>query len=213
MNEMMNGYPSLLNDRRYFKPSKDARVLAILDSLAQDSGMSQSALGKRMRLSGAMVNQYLNELQTEKLVQFEAINGKRYRYILTKAGEEKRRSMFKTYSSETIQIYTALKNLIMEKLFGLESRGITKLALFGASETCEVVLSALRESRFEILTLLDNDPDKQGKLYHGYVVSPPDVLESIQCQAVLITSFGGQEEIYRQLLPISRRKDLEIVKL
>ena len=200
-------------DRHYFKPSKDARVLAILDSLHRDSGLSQIELGRRMRLSGAMVNQYLKELQDDNLIRFEAINGKSYRYLLTEEGERKRRNLFSSYSSETIRIYTALKNTILDKLTPLQDKGLLKLALFGASETCEVALSALRETPFQILTLVDNDQAKQGKIFHGYVISPPHVLETIACQAVLITSFGGQEEICAQLAPIGRNNGLEIVRL
>ncbi|THB65438.1 MAG: winged helix-turn-helix transcriptional regulator [Desulfovibrio sp.] len=203
----------LLIDRHYFKPSKDARVLAILDALTRDNSISQVELGRQMNLSGAMVNQYLKELHDTDMVRFEAVNGKSYRYLLTDQGERRRRQLFSAYSSETIQIYTALKNAILGKLDPLLEKGLLKLALFGASETCEVTLSALRDTPFQILTLLDNDPAKQGSMFHGYVIAPPDVLDTIACQAVVITSFGGQEEIYQQLAPIGHSKGLEIVKL
>jgi len=85
--------------------------------------------------------------------------------------------------------------------------------LFGASETCEVVLSALRGSRFAIMALVDNDVGKHGKLFHGYVVAPPQVLETLACQAVLITSFACQDEIFEQLEPVRLRRGLEVVKL
>lgn len=202
-----------LQDRRFYKPSRDARVLAILDSLSQENTLSQNELGRRLNLSGAMVNQYLKELQDGNLIRYEAVNGKSYRYVLTDAGEHKRLQMFSGLSTETIQIYTALKQLIASKLDGLKRRGMSKIALFGASETCEVVLSSLRDGFFEIVTLLDNDPGKQGKLFHGYVISPPHVLEAVPCQAVLITSFARQEEIYQQLEPLRRKKGLEVVKL
>ncbi len=203
----------LMHDRRYFKPSKDARVLALLDSLSRNCEISQSELGRRMGMSGAMVNQYLKDLQDEKLLQYEAVNGKSYRYVLTPEGERTRQRMFSDYSSETIQIYTALKSLILDKLASCKAKGLTKLALFGASETCEVVLSSLRNAGFEVVALLDNDAAKQGTLFHGYVVCPPAVLESLQCQAVVITSFGRQDEIFEQIAPVCRNKGLEVVKL
>jgi len=77
-------------ERKYYKPSKDARVLAILDSLSRENELSQNELGRRLRLSGAMVNQYLKELQDAALIQYEAVNGKSYRYVLTNKGEESR---------------------------------------------------------------------------------------------------------------------------
>jgi DNA-binding MarR family transcriptional regulator len=203
----------LLADGKYIKPSKETRVLAILDSLSQDSALSQFELGKRLKLSGAMVNQYLRQLQEQKLIEFLPVNGKSYRYVLTSGGESSRRQMFSDYSSETIRLYTNIKDFILSKLRGLEGQGRKKIALFGASETCEVVLSALRETAFQIVTVVDNDAEKHGTLFHGHVISSPMVLEHVECQSIIITSFGRQDEIHQQLQSVSQRRGLEIVRL
>ena len=203
-----------LVNKKYYHPSKHARVLAILDSLAQDSQVSQNELGRRANLSGAMVNQYLKELVDNEYIQYERINGKSFRYLLTDQGENIRRTMFSSFSSETVQIYTALKNSIMSRLSALKSQGIKKLALFGASETCEVVLQALRaKGDFEVTALVDNDPAKHGSSLCGYIISPPQILEAAKPQAVVITSYGRQEEILRQLLPYRDKQHVEIVRL
>ena len=207
------GNHMLLTDKQFFKPSKDGRVLAILDYLHRDSGLSQNRLGQRTHLSGAMINQYLKGLQDEHLISFQPVNGKSYRYTLTKQGEQIRRNMFSAYASETIHIYTALKTLILEKLKPLSNKERADLVLFGAAETCEVVLTALRDTDVRIVAIVDNDARKHGEIFHGHVISPPEVLETIHCQAVVITSFGKQDEIYAQLEPIAQRKGLEVVGL
>jgi DNA-binding MarR family transcriptional regulator len=203
----------LLADGKYLKPSKETRVLAILDSLAQDSALSQYELGRRLKLSGAMVNQYLKLLQEQNLIEYRPVNGKSYRYVLTSGGEKSRRQMFSDYSSETIRLYTNIKDFILSKLLMLERRGRRKISLFGASETCEVVLSALRDTGFQVVTVVDNDAAKHGVVFHGYVISSPLVLEHVDCQAVVITSFGRQDEIHKQLQPVAARRGLEIVRL
>ena len=203
----------LLTDKQFFKPSKDGRVLAILDYLHRDSGLSQNLLGQRTHLSGAMINQYLKGLQDERLISFQPVNGKSYRYTLTSQGEQTRRSMFSAYASETVHIYTALKTLILEKLEPLSKKNHSNIVLFGAAETCEVVLTALRDTDVKIVAIIDNDPQKHGDIFHGHVISPPEVLDTIHCHAVVITSFGKQDEIYAQLEPIAQRKGLEIVRL
>ncbi|MGE4290676.1 MAG: winged helix-turn-helix transcriptional regulator [Desulfovibrio sp.] len=203
----------LISHGTYLKPSKETRVLAILDSLASDSGISQFELGKRLRLSGAMINQYLRGLQEQELVRFIPLNGKSYSYELTERGKACRERMFADYSSETIQLYTAVKRFVQDKLSSLDRKGLHRLILFGASETCEVVLSALTGSQFQILALLDNDSGKQGRSFHGHVISHPLVLERFDCDAVVITSFGKQNEIFEQLLPLSERKGFTIVRI
>lgn len=203
-----------LVNKTYYRPSKAARYLALLDSLAQDGLVSQTELGRRANLSGAMVNQYLKELMDEDLIEFERINGKSYRYLLTDLGEAERRTMFSHYASETVQIYSALKAAIAHKLRVLKGKGIVKLVLFGASETCEIVLQAIRSlGGFEVMALLDNDPDKAGKFLGGHVISPPVVLESLRPQAVLITSFGRQDAIHDQLAGLEPLKNVEIIRL
>lgn len=204
----------LLTNKTFYSPSKAARYLAILDTLSHDNQVSQTELGRRANLSGAMVNQYLREMVDENLIEYERVNGKSFRYLLTGRGEATRQSMFSTFSSETVQIYTALKHSIMRKLKGLRGRGIVKLALFGASETCEVVLQALRAlGSFDVTAVVDNDPAKHGKILGGYVISPPQILDSARPQAVVITSFGCQEEIQEQLLPYREQQNVEIIRL
>lgn len=203
----------LISNGKYLKPSKNTRVLAILDSLAHNSGLSQIEMGKRLRLSGAMINQYLKQLHEDGLVEFLPVNGKSFRYLLTPEGERHRRDMFTDYSSETIQLYTSVKNFILSKLTPLGSKGQTRIALFGASETCEVVLSALRETDFLIVAIVDNDPGKHGQIFHGHVISSQHVIEQLDLRAVVITSFGKQDEIFQQLEPLSQRKGFEIMRL
>lgn len=203
-----------LVNKTYYRPSKAARYLAILDTLAQDSQVSQNELGRRANLSGAMVNQYLKEMAETNLIEFERVNGKSYRYLLTDEGEARRRTMFSCFSSETVQIYTALKAAIVHKLANMKSRSLVKLVLFGASETCEIVLQALRATGgFEVMALVDNDPAKAGKTLGGHVISPPVVLGSLRPQAVVITSYGCQEEIHGQLRALYGQHNVEIIRL
>ncbi|MGE4553845.1 MAG: winged helix-turn-helix domain-containing protein, partial [Desulfovibrionaceae bacterium] len=105
----------LISEGKYLKPSKETRVLAILDSLASDSGLSQFELGRRLNLSGAMINQYLKRLQEQNMLQYLPVNGKSYRYVLTGRGEEYRRRLFSDYSCETIQLYSNIKRFIRRK--------------------------------------------------------------------------------------------------
>lgn len=203
----------IIQDREYVKPSKVARVLSILQALSMDSDLSQQELGQRSGLSGAMANQYLRELAGAGLIEYVPANGKSFRYLLTEEGEATRRKMFATYSGELVRLYSSLKQSILDKLAGLERRGVRKVVLFGASETCDVVLSAMRQSPFEVVAVVDNDPEKHGKLFHGQVIASPRILDDLRCQAVIVTSFGCQDEICSQLSPLSHNTGMEIVRL
>ncbi|MBG0777400.1 MAG: winged helix-turn-helix transcriptional regulator [Desulfovibrionaceae bacterium] len=208
----------IVNDRVFYKPSRQARQLAVLDLLARGASgagacLTQQGVGERTGLSGGMVNQYLRELQRDGLIEFEPVNGKSFRYLLTPEGEALRERLFADYSAETTRIYTALKDSIREKLRPLAERGLTRIAVFGAWETGEVTLTALRGTPFVVVAVLDNDRAKHGTLFLGHPVSPPEVLATVRCDAVVIASFGGREAIYKQLRPLAEARGMEIVRL
>jgi len=205
--------PSLLiADCEFIKPTRIARELFILETLALDSSLSQHKLGESSFLSGAMVNQYLRNLQDKGLIRFVPTGNKTYSYEPTEEGAALRRSMFAAYSGELVRLYSALKRCILEKVSCLEAKGIRKIALFGASETGEVALAALAESPFDVVAVVDNDPEKHGKFFKGHIVCAPEALQYIPIEAVVITSFGHQDEIYAQIAPLASRKGMEVLK-
>lgn len=204
-----------LVDKHFLKPTKKSRILAILENLSIDSSISQSDMGHNTCLSGAMVNTYLKELKSKGSIELKPINGKSFKYDLTPAGEDQRCQYLGQYCAEIVQIYSALKKMIYEKLESLQSQGCVKLILFGASETCEVTISALKNLDCRILAIVDNDVNKQGEVFHGHVIYPPLILENISYHAVVITSFGRQAEIYDQLKMLSQKKkdQFQIIRL
>lgn len=199
--------------KRFFKPGKESRVLSILESVRACSRVSQSELGQQASLSGAMVNKYVKDLQDQGHITLTPVNGKSYAYGLTRLGEQTRQSLLGQFCAEIVQIYSALKDGIKAKLKDLDAKGETALILFGASETCEVVLAALEGTNFRVVAITDNDPAKHGQSFHGHIVVPPQLIEKIPCQAVIITSFGRQEEIFRQLSALADSKNLQIIRL
>ncbi len=203
----------LLLERKFVKPTKKLRTLAVMESLVKDTTISQKALGKHVAMSGAMVNQYLRELSDQRLIRFVPVNGKSYDYRLTPDGEGLRREYFDDYCSEIVREYTALKSLVRGKVAALADKRLRRLVLFGASETCEVVLSALRGTDFRIMSLVDNDVNKQGQNFHGHYISPPSVISTLDFQAVIITSFGRREEIQAFITASFPNLNVEIVTL
>jgi len=203
----------IIHDREYIKPTRTARELSILESLAANHELSQSELGQVSFLSGAMVNQYLRRMREDELIRFVPANGKTFHYQLTEKGERRRRTMFAVYSSELVRLYSSLKQVIREKLAHLSREGRTRIVLYGASETCEVALSALHGTHFDVVALVDSDPLKHGKKFHGQIISPPEILEVTSCYAIVITTFAHQDEIIQRVEPLARRKHMEIIPL
>jgi len=118
-------------------------------------------------------------------------------YHLTLEGREELTSSLLSYSSEIIQLYSGAKREVGERLHRMYDEGIRTVVLFGAAETAEVVLAAMKQTQLTAKGVVDSDPDKQGSIFYGLPVESPDKLAQIAADAVLITSFGRQEEIHR----------------
>lgn len=204
-----------LINKKFLKPTKHSRVLAILENLTSDSCVTQKEMANNTDLSGAMVNNYLKELSSKGIVELRPINGKSYSYEVTADGEEQRARLLGQYCAEIVQIYSALKKMIEAKLVSLQATGCVNIALFGASETCEVTIATLKNMKFRIMAIVDNDIQKQGTLFLGHVIHPPKILEALDLHAVIITSFGRQQEIYEQLQSLIEKtaKPLQIIRL
>jgi len=202
----------LLVDKNFLKPTKDARIIAILENLNSNPDISQAELGERVLVSGARVNSYLKELEQKKLIKIEPLNGKSFKYVLTPKGQEVRRKLLGQYMAEIVQIYSSLKENIKGKLNHIYEQGYRRLVFFGASSTCEVVLSSIFDLDIKVVAIVDNDKDKHGNLIFGYVIMPPQVLNTLKIDAILITSFAKYEEIRQDLNKILKQ-DIPIFNL
>ena len=116
------------------------------------------------------------------------------------------------YSTEIIQLYGAAKREVAERLNSLHSDGILTLALFGAAETAEIVYAAIKDTPLTVIAVVDNDPKKQGKAFNGLIVQYPEVLKTIQVDAIVITSFGKQDEIFNYIKQNFENK-INVIKL
>lgn len=199
--------------KEFIKPTKKLRILSLLQALSENSRLSQSKLGKFSHTSSAMVHQYLADLQKQGQIDFQPVDGKSYMYSLTSKGMASRRAFMDAYCTEMVQAYAAIKQLVRDKLEVLNENTIGTVALFGAAETCELVLSALEDTPYEVAGIFDNAQHKQGTLFHDHRILPPDALADLDADAVIITSFAKQDEIFRQLNAMPGLANRKIIKL
>lgn len=199
--------------KEFIKPTKKLRMLALLQALSENCRLSQSRLAKFSHTSSAMVHQYLAELHKKGQIDFQPVDKKSYMYSLTEKGMADRRNYMDAYCAEMVQAYAAIKGLIRRRLEALEASGIRRVALFGAAETCEVVLSSLEGTPYTVEGIFDNAPHKQGTHFHDHLVLPPSALADLDVDAIIITSFAKQDDIYKQLASMPSAANREIIRL
>ncbi len=183
-------------DATFLTPSKRYRRLSVMLAIHNTPKISQHRMADLTHLSSSMVNNYIKELHKKDLITITGKTNRTRRYHLTPAGRQELISLLLSYSSEIIQLYTEAKRELAGRLHSMQKQGIQTVILFGASETAEVVLAAMKTTRLTLKGVVDSDPEKQGMALNGVTVQSPETLAEIQADAVLITSFGRQEEIY-----------------
>jgi DNA-binding MarR family transcriptional regulator len=156
-------------------------------------------MAKKTNLSSSMVNNYIKSLKDEGVITVSGKTNRSRSYHLTASGQNELRESLLEYSSEIVRLYSAVKREIAQILNGFYQEGIRTLVLFGVAETAEVVFAAIKESPLVVIGVLDSDPGKQGKPFNGLIVQEPAKLEQINADAVVITSFGKQEEIHERI--------------
>ena len=197
---------------KFLAPTKNFRRFSVLLSIYDSPSISQSQIGRITHLSSSMVNNYIKELQKEGLIKIIGDTNRTLSYHPTRSGKNELMSMLIDYSTEIIQLYGAAKREVAERLNSLHSDGIHTLALFGAAETAEVVYTAIKDTPLTVIVVVDNDPKRQGKAFNGLIVQHPEVLKKIQVDAIVITSFGKQDEIF-DYIEQNFEKKINVIKL
>lgn len=143
-----------------------------------------------------MVNNYIKCLKKEGVITVAGKTNRTQSYHLTQNGQNELRESLLAYSSEIVQLYSAVKCEIAQIMKEFYKEGIRTLVLFGVAETAEVVFAAIKNSPLVVIGVVDSDPSKQGQAFNGLIVQEPQKLEEINPDAVVITSFGRQDEIH-----------------
>jgi hypothetical protein len=80
----------------------------------------------------------------------------------------------------------------------LRAEGLERVVFYGAGEVLEVVRPLAEAEGLRIVGVVDDDPNKQGRL--GTVeVAPPESIVATEPDAVVITTFSHVSEIRSRL--------------
>lgn len=183
----------------YLEPGKRYRRFSLLMSIQKTPRITQKQLGMETRLSGSMVNNYIKTLTKEGLLTVKGKSNRDMAYYLTREGREYLSKNFLCFSAEIVQFYAAVRQEIAKMLNECYREGIRTIVLYGASDTAEIVYSALQKTELAVTGVVDNDPAKVGNLFWGMEIRSPSRINRIRPDALIVTSFARQNEILMAL--------------
>ena len=85
---------------RFFRPTRDAREMAVLAEIEKSASISQRGLARAAGVSATMVNAYIDDLVGRGLLAVSGETNRTYRYHLTPEGAARRAELAEAYARE-----------------------------------------------------------------------------------------------------------------
>ncbi len=180
----------------FLQPTATYRELILLEEIGRNPNVTQTDLAKKAGIVPAMVNNYIKNFTRDGIVNVDGNKTRNVRYILTPDGERRKFDLLMSYVKETVTLYKNAKEGLKTKLNDLVEESIKTVVLYGAADTAELAFSAADEVGLDIVAVVDSNLKKQGTEFLGMIIESPDIIEELSPDAVLISSFGYQDQIY-----------------
>lgn len=186
----------------------------ILRLLREEPLQSQAALGKACGLTSAIINKYLDTLNSEGLIRIEPINKRDMRYQLTDKGMVATGELLDAYSAEVARTYAFTRSILTDKLVAILRRKPLRVGIFGAGATGEILLMALTDfPQAQLVVIVDSDPSKIGKPLLSYMVAEPSRLSAVLPDLVIVASWGSKRQILETIETLSLPETIKVATL
>lgn len=187
---------------KFFNPTIVYKELILLQEIEKNPSITQKELGSIIGAAPSMINVYIKELEEENYLKREYISTKTVNYKITPEGIKRKNYLLIVYMRELLGLYYLAKNNVEEFLSKVEEKGYKNLLLYGAGEVAETIIGVIRDrenSTLNILGVIDDDKEKQGKEILGYKIISRQQIPNYPHDAIIITSYTFEEDIMGRL--------------
>ena len=184
----------------------------LIVELQRGSNVSQRALARRLGVAVGTVNRLLGDMVEAGYVEVFNREVRPFAYKVTDDGRRYERRLGLEQYSWILGRLRRLEQRIRATLYELQSRGLQRVVFYGAGDVMEATYRVASGVGLQIVGVVDDDPTKQGPRKDGLVVQPPDAINELEPDAVLITTLRHAEEIQLKM-DASRRSSVEVWEL
>jgi DNA-binding MarR family transcriptional regulator len=202
----------MFNNLKFLKPSPKLRELILLLHIERNPDVTQGRLASYVHLAPSMVNKYLKEFVSKKIIKKRGNNKKDMSYHLTESGRAYLNQLFSLFMDETLMLHRETKDEYRTRLQRYYDEGIKRIVFYGSADLAQISFNAAEEIGYEIIGVVDGDFSRHGRTFAGRRIEPPSVIENIKPDAVLIASFANREKIYQSISHLEE-KGIRIISL
>lgn len=134
---------------------EDALTLEILETIENDSAVTQRHLATSMGVALGLANSYLRRCARKGLIKIHHAPANRYLYYLTPKGFAEKSRLTAKYLSSSFEFYRRSGdacNAVFERCL---ERGWKKIVLCGYSELAEIALLRVQETELNVIGIYD----------------------------------------------------------
>jgi len=197
-----------LKNFKFLTTTYYTKIMFILDMIRQDNKITQMKIATTIGTGDAIVNRYIGDLCNKKYVEKIGKNSRNMQYKLTKKGRRYLEELYLTYLFELMLIYRDAKKPLLSFAKSIYEKGIKSVLLYGAGEVINVAIEILEDANFKIIGIVDDSPQKQGKLIYDYSVIPSEEIPKQSFDAIIITSFSYRNAISKRIKNMNVNKPI-----
>ena len=199
-----------MNNLDLFRPPQEMRELNLLQELEKNPVVSQRELSHKFGIALGVTNACLKRMARRGWIRIMSLDHRKIGYYLTPKGFAEKAKLSLHLISWTIQHYSALKGIIEKILLEMENAGVARVAFYGVSDEMEIAYITLQGVNLKLVGIVE-DQDKIGKKeIFGFELKDVSQIDSVNPDAVLITSLSGQNERMERLRKLT---DIQKVRI
>lgn len=187
---------------KFFNPTSELKELLLLEHIEKNPDTTQKEIAKIINGAISMVNVYVDNLEEKKYLNRDYKSAKTVYYYITPEGIKRKNYLAITYLNELLELYKLAEENIDNFLVTIENKGYKNILLYGAGEVAETILGVIngRESKsLHVVAIVDDDRNKQGKKLLGYSIISRELINSIEHDCIVITSYNFEDDITNRL--------------
>lgn len=189
----------MILDLGLFRPPQEMRELNLLQELDKHPVCSQRELSSKFGIALGVTNACLRKMVRRGWIRVREMDHHRVGYFLTPKGLSEKRKLMLHMISWSLQHYTALKEIVGKKLQEMEIDGVKRVVFYGAGDEMEVAYLAMQAGSLTLAGIVE-DPEKMNlRELLGFDLRDVSQIETLNPDAVLITSLAEQEERIEKL--------------
>ena len=190
-----------------FKPPQEIRELNLLQELERNPIISQRELSHKFGIALGVTNACLKKMARRGWIRITNMDHRRIGYYLTPKGLAEKTKLTLRLVSWTVQHYSTLKDIIGERLLEIQNKGIERIVFYGVSDEMEIAYVTLQGSKLKLVGIVEDQEKMNRKEIFGFELREVNQVETLNPDAVLITSLTGldqKEENLRKFLNFRR---------